>query len=123
MKKYMKNHFEFLGIKKPELNSLSKQLIIHSSNFWLQRSAILYQLKYKEKTYTKTLFAIMEACAGSKEFFVRKAIGWALREYSKTDPVAVRSFVHAHTLAPLSEREALKWMGKEAELKISKTLL
>ncbi|MCZ8512686.1 DNA alkylation repair protein [Paenibacillus filicis] len=79
-----------------------------SWNLWLQRTAILFQLGYKRRTDTKLLFRLISECADSKEFFIRKAIGWALREYSKTDENAVRAFVAEQPLSPLSVREALK---------------
>ncbi|MFD3448829.1 DNA alkylation repair protein [Microbacteriaceae bacterium 4G12] len=79
-----------------------------SNNIWLQRTAILFQLKYKERTNTALLFSIIEELSDSKEFFIQKAIGWALREYAKTDAQTVLHFVNSHTLAPLSKREALK---------------
>jgi 3-methyladenine DNA glycosylase AlkD len=77
---------------------------------WLVRTAILHQLTYKEATDAPRLFRYCTVQATNPEFFVRKAIGWALREYAKTDPAAVRSFVTAHRsrLAALSVREALK---------------
>lgn len=79
-----------------------------SGNFWLQRTALLFQLKYKKDTDTKLLFDLIERLAHEDEFFIRKAIGWALREYSKTDPEAVIDFVDTHELKPLSRKEALK---------------
>lgn len=79
-----------------------------SGNMWLQRSALLFQLKYKENTNTDLLFSLIEELSSSKEFFIQKAIGWVLREYAKTDAHTVRRFVEAHSLAPLSSREALK---------------
>lgn len=79
-----------------------------SGNMWLQRTAILFQLKYKKKTDVPLLFHCIQEMADSKEFFIRKAIGWALREYSKTDAVAVQTFVANTALSPLSVREALK---------------
>lgn len=81
-----------------------------SENMWLQRTCILFQLKYKSKTNTMLLESYIEPLAGSNEFFIRKAIGWALREYSKTNPDYVIQFVNNHRLSGLSEREALKWM-------------
>jgi 3-methyladenine DNA glycosylase AlkD len=77
---------------------------------WLVRTAILHQLTFKEATDAGRLFRYCTAQAGHTDFFVRKAIGWALREYAKTDPHAVRTFVTAHhsRLAALSVREALK---------------
>ncbi len=79
-----------------------------SENIWLQRTCILFQLKYKQKTDFKLMKKFMLKCAGSKEFFIQKAIGWALREYSKTNPKAVLDFVRNNQLAPLSVREGLK---------------
>ena len=61
------------------------------------------------------LFKYIIALFGSKEFFINKAIGWALREYSKTDPDLVIKFVASHNLAPLSKREALKVINKKTQ--------
>ncbi|HJF32790.1 MAG TPA: DNA alkylation repair protein [Sporosarcina psychrophila] len=82
-----------------------------SDNMWTNRSAILHQLKFKQKTDTDLLFKIIEQHSSSKEFFIQKAIGWALREYAKTNPDGVMSFVEGHTLKPLSKREALKHLS------------
>ncbi|MFV5693120.1 DNA alkylation repair protein [Flavobacterium sp. LT1R49] len=79
-----------------------------SENMWLNRSAILFQLNYKQKTDTAFLFSECLRQAHSKEFFIQKAIGWALREYAKTNPEAVKNFVLNHNLKPLSTKEALK---------------
>lgn len=79
-----------------------------SDNFWLQRSSIMFQKQYKKDTDTILLSKYILAQSNSPEFFVQKAIGWALREYSKTDPEWVSAFVRKNKLAPLSEREALK---------------
>ena len=78
------------------------------SDKWLVRTAILHQLRYKERTDAPRLFRYCTRQAGHPDFFIRKAIGWALREYAKTDPAAVRAYVAGHRLAPLSTREALK---------------
>ncbi|WP_047243020.1 DNA alkylation repair protein [Chromobacterium subtsugae] len=77
-------------------------------DFWLRRVAILHQLYWKRDTDAARLFRYCAANAADPEFFIRKAIGWALREYAYTDPDAVRGFVAAAPLAPLSRREALK---------------
>ncbi|HFK6935876.1 TPA: DNA alkylation repair protein, partial [Listeria monocytogenes] len=58
------------------------------------------------------LFSNCEKWLDSKEFFIQKAIGWALRQYAKVDIGAVRQFVNSHSLAPLSRREALKHIGE-----------
>lgn len=79
-----------------------------STNIWLQRSSIMFQKAYKKETDTALLSKYILHCKHSKEFFIQKAIGWALREYSKTDPKWVKAFVKQNKLAPLSEREALK---------------
>lgn len=79
-----------------------------SGNIWLIRSAILFQLGYKSKTDTRLLFKLIKKHSSSKEFFIQKAIGWALRQCSYTDSQAVLTFVNNNDLAPLSKREALK---------------
>ncbi|WP_433057988.1 DNA alkylation repair protein [Dactylosporangium sp. CS-033363] len=82
------------------------------TDLWLVRTAILHQLKYRDQTDRNRLFDYCEAWAGERDFFIRKGIGWALREYAKTDPAGVRSFVDTHPgLSPLSVREALKNLG------------
>ena len=84
-----------------------------SGNIWLQRTSLLFQLRYKEKTNESLLYDYICELSGSKEFFIQKAIGWALREYSKTYPERVKNFVNSHILAPLSKREALKVVNKK----------
>lgn len=79
-----------------------------SDNMWLNRSAILFQLGYKQKTNADLLFALCQKFSESDEFFIRKAIGWALREYGKTNSSAVIKFVEINNLKPLSKKEALK---------------
>jgi 3-methyladenine DNA glycosylase AlkD len=86
----------------------------HSDNIWLQRTSILFQLKYKEKTDFELLKKYILFAPESKEFFIRKGAGWALREYAKTNPVAVAEFVEHNksVLSNLTIREALKHIGK-----------
>lgn len=81
-------------------------------NIWLRRIAIDHQLSRKDKTDTKLLERIIINNLGQSEFFINKAIGWSLREYSKTNPDWVRSFVESYRekLAPLSIREASKYI-------------
>lgn len=79
-----------------------------SGNMWLNRAAILFQLGYKQNTNQKLLFSECDKHKESTEFFIQKAIGWALREYAKTNTEAVRAFVSTAGLKPLSTREALK---------------
>jgi 3-methyladenine DNA glycosylase AlkD len=75
---------------------------------WLRRTAIIAQLGRKRETDVSLLAKAIDANAGERDFFLRKAIGWALREYARTDPEWVRGFVAARELSPLSRREALK---------------
>lgn len=84
---------------------------LESGNMWLQRTCLLYQLKYKEKLDTEELESTIQRLNGRKEFFINKAIGWILREYSKTDPEWVVDFVDRAQLHSLSKREAMKWIG------------
>jgi 3-methyladenine DNA glycosylase AlkD len=80
----------------------------NSDNMWLNRSAILFQLSYKEKTNFDLLKSECEKHKESKEFFIQKAIGWALRDYSRFNPNSVTTYVNSTNLKPLSKREALR---------------
>jgi 3-methyladenine DNA glycosylase AlkD len=84
-----------------------------SDDLWKRRSAILCQLTFKKDTDLGLLYATIEPALDSKAFFLRKAIGWALRQYAWTDPKEVRRYVREHErqLSPLSKREALKNLG------------
>ncbi|KUL20955.1 DNA alkylation repair protein [Streptomyces regalis] len=86
---------------------------IVDDDLWVARTALLHQLRYKERTDTQRLFAYCLRQSGHPDFFIRKAIGWCLREYAKTDPEAVRAFLARERgrFAPLSMREALKNIG------------
>jgi 3-methyladenine DNA glycosylase AlkD len=79
-----------------------------SEIFWLRRTAILFQLNYKKETDFDLLCQIIRENLDSKEFFINKAIGWSLRQYARIDPQAVKKFVKATRLHPLSRREAMK---------------
>lgn len=79
-----------------------------SPDRWLRRSAVIAQLGFKERTDTGLLTDVVLANAEDPEFFVRKAIGWALRDYAKVAPDWVAAFVRDHPLSPLSRREATK---------------
>ncbi len=84
-----------------------------SDNFWLHRTALLFQLGYKKETDFDLLCEIIQENLGSDEFFINKAIGWALRQYAWTDPKSVKKFAKATKgLHPLSRREALKNIGE-----------
>jgi 3-methyladenine DNA glycosylase AlkD len=82
-------------------------------DMWLRRSAILAQAHRKADTDFALLAELIEPNRGDREFFIRKAIGWALREYSKTDPAAVVAYCDSHELSGLSRREALKRVSQE----------
>ena len=86
---------------------------IEDDDLWVVRTALLHQLRYGERTDAGRLFAYCLRQSGHPDFFVRKAIGWCLREYAKTDPDAVRDFLarEGGRFAPLSVREALKNIG------------
>lgn len=79
---------------------------------WLQRSTLLFQLKYKNQLDRDLLEHNIKSLLGSDEFFINKAIGWILREYGKTDSAWVIQFVNKHDLNPLSKREALKIINR-----------
>lgn len=84
-----------------------------SGNIWLQRVCLIFQLSYKEKTDAGLMFRSILELQDSQEFFIQKAAGWALRQYSKTDPDEVTAFIENHPgLAPLTKREGLKWLKK-----------
>ncbi|MCP5455459.1 MAG: DNA alkylation repair protein [Thermotogae bacterium] len=95
------------GIKRDIISKWVK-----SDNVWLKRVSILFQLKYKENTDTDFLKYAVSENYGTNEFFVDKAIGWALREYSKTNPGWVRDFItqNREDLSSLSYREAVKYI-------------
>ena len=94
--------------KYPELIGPVTERWMDSGNIWLQRVSMIFQLTYRDKTDTELLFGYIERLSGSKEFFIQKGAGWALRQYAKTNPEAVLAFVDSHKLAPLTRREALK---------------
>ncbi len=80
---------------------------------WLRRTAVICQLGRRDGTDTALLADVITPNLDDREFFVRKAIGWALREYARTDPNWVRAFVRTHEdrLSPLSRREAMKHLA------------
>ena len=80
----------------------------NSENMWLNRSAIIFQLSYKDKTNFELLKSECEKHKESNEFFIQKAIGWALRDYSRFNPIGVTNFVNSTNLKPLSKREAMR---------------
>jgi 3-methyladenine DNA glycosylase AlkD len=86
---------------------------IDDENLWVARTAILHQLFYGDATDVDRLFGYCLRQASHPDFFIRKAIGWALRQYARTDPDRVRSFLvgPGAALSPLSVREASKHLS------------
>ena len=102
--------------RHPEVVWPTVQQWIYAENMWLNRSAMIAQLGFKGETRTKWLDEALSAHVHSTEFFHRKAIGWALRDYSKTNPRWVRQWVDAHPeLSGLSRHEALRLLGSREE--------
>ena len=95
----------------PELNPTIIKWSL-DENIWLRRTAILHQLLRKQKTNTSLLAEIIENNMGTQEFFINKAIGWALRDYSKTNPNWVKNYTEKHKqqLSPLSIKEGSKYL-------------
>ena len=98
-----------LVLRFPELKSEMDRFSSHP-NFWLRRVALIHQLSYKDQTDAERLFEYCLANATDQEFFVRKGMGWALRQYAYTNPTAVYEFVEQNKdkLSALTIREALK---------------
>ena len=80
----------------------------NADNMWLNRTAIIFQLGYKQKTDFNVLVSECEKHKQSTEFFIQKAIGWALREYGSVNPTAVLDYVNSTNLKPLSKKEAIR---------------
>ncbi|MFW6237891.1 MAG: DNA alkylation repair protein [Halanaerobiales bacterium] len=85
---------------------------VDSGNIWLQRTALLFQLDYKKETDPDLLFEIIAESKEIDEFFIQKAIGWALREYSKVEPEQVEDYINSHQLSSLSTREGIKVINR-----------
>lgn len=99
-----------IALKYPEVIPATIVGWAFGNHLWLQRAALLFQLKYKERTDERLLYAFIKRHSASKEFFIQKAIGWALREYSKTNPESVRKFIANNELPKLSVREGSKYI-------------
>ncbi len=101
-----------LVLAEPALVSTMDEWI-EDSDFWMARTAILHQLSFGRATDADRLFRYVDRRAGDSEFFIRKALGWALRQYARTAPDEVRSFVEdrGELLSGLTRREALKHLG------------
>ena len=102
----------FVYLKYPIYSEKFINKWMNSDIFWLIRISIIFQLKYKNNTNIELLSKSILNNKNSNEFFINKAIGWALREYSKTNPSWVLEFVKSNKLSNLSEREALRIINR-----------
>ena len=100
-----------LALKDSNVNKILLEWSL-DENIWLRRIAIDHQLLRKEKTNTELLEKILKNNLGQAEFFINKAIGWALRDYSKTNPEWVKNFIEENkeNMAKLSIKEASKYL-------------
>lgn len=108
------NLFPFVGyiaLNNPEINNIMLEWAT-DENFWIKRVAINHQIWRKNKTNTELLEKIIISNFGSREFFINKVIGWALRDYSKTDKIWVKNFLQKYSekMSKLSIREASKYI-------------
>lgn len=83
----------------------------YSDNIWKKRSCLIFQLKYGENTNFKLLLSLILQFQFEKDFFIQKAIGWTLREFSKKNPLPVEKFLKSHDLSTLAKREASKYLN------------
>ena len=97
--------------KDPQLQATMERWI-EDECLWIRRAAILHQLKYKGETNSDLLFKFCEKTMNEKDFFMRKAIGWALRQYSKYEKEKVAEFIKKNKqyLSPLSIKEGSKYI-------------
>ncbi|WP_109831553.1 DNA alkylation repair protein [Reichenbachiella versicolor] len=98
--------------KFPEAKDFNIDRWLKSDNIWLQRVCLIFQLKYGSDTDVMTLIKAIDFLNGTNEFFINKAIGWALRQYGKVDPDWVVDFVDNTELSQLSRKEALKLISQ-----------
>lgn len=100
-----------LALKDPSVAKIS-QSWSKDDDLWIRRTSLLYQLSWKDNTNATLLYQNILILAHEKDFFIRKAIGWVLREYSKTDRKSVKSFIQEYNsqLSPLSIKEGSKYI-------------
>lgn len=107
------NNFVGIHFKRyPQLRNPTTERWMDGDNFWLQRICIIFQLKYKNDVDFELMKKYILEVADSEEFFLQKAAGWALRQYSKFNPTDVLEFINNHRLSKLTEREGLRLMKK-----------
>ena len=107
-KKLVGKYFELFPAKRDSY----LQKWVKSNNIWLQRTSLLFQLGYKENTDVDLLFELTNKLKDIDEFFIQKAIGWSLREYSRIEPKVVKEFIQNHNLSSLSRREGMKLINR-----------
>lgn len=100
-----------LFAKHPELRDNTLNRWMASDHLWLQRTCLIFQLKYGDKTDREVLASHIAALHEHPDFFIRKAIGWSLRQYAKYEPEWVREFVAHQPMSALSKKEALKHLS------------
>lgn len=105
------NFLSFLIVKFPDLKLEMIEKWSDTTDFWLLRSTLIFQLKYKQKTDLDLLSQQINRFKANKEFFIQKAIGWALREISKWNPVWVKNEIESQQLIGLAKREASKYLS------------
>ena len=105
---------------RPDVTPVVDAWSVDADSLWIRRTAMLAQLRHRDRTdadlLERVLVANLDDSAFGREFFVRKALGWALREHARTDAAWARTFVrtHADRLSGLSRREALKHLGEDS---------
>ncbi|TNF47124.1 MAG: DNA alkylation repair protein [Bacteroidetes bacterium] len=82
----------------------------NDEDMWVRRSCLLFQLKYGKNTNTELLYSLIDQYLPDKQFFIQKAIGWTLRQYSKFDPQSVRDYLKDKELGSVAKREAYKYL-------------
>ncbi len=107
--------FSLWSLKNPEYLEEMLLTLNNKELFWYKRLAILLQLKHKSKTDTALLSKVILYNKDIKEFFIQKAIGWVLREYSKTDSLWVLEFLSNHKFSPLVDRESRKYINQKKD--------
>ena len=106
--KLVGNHFT----RFPDQTARVTERWMASGELWLQRVAIIFQLRYKAKTDVERMFRYIRQVADSREFFLQKAAGWALRQHAKTDPEVIADFLAKENLPALTRREAQKQLTR-----------
>ncbi len=102
---------KYLLSHEPEILEKESQAFIESNNLWLQRTSLIFQLKYKDRLHKALLESNIQQLKTDKEFFIQKAIGWSLREASKTNPIWVKDIIHRLEIEGLAKKEASKYLN------------